>query len=148
MSCEIIVHLLVIVQNKKTKNKNIGLLKKSVFAMTKYQCDTQTVIDGPMHHITFIIKLYQLHIACHMLQLLWHIYSAGRYFNARRLIGNITDLQTLLQWVVNVKRSCNLTYTSVYKERPTFILKGWWIPQEQPTGEGKDVKSPLHSVSP
>jgi len=38
--------------------------------MTKYQCDTQTVIGRPMHYITFIIKLYQFHIACHILQLL------------------------------------------------------------------------------
>jgi hypothetical protein len=64
--------------------------------MTKYQGDTQTVKDSPMHQIAFNTKLYQLHIACPMLQLLRHMYSAGRYFNARRLFGKITDLQTLL----------------------------------------------------
>jgi len=96
--CEIIVHLLVIVQKKtKTKKiKNTDLLKKSVCAMTKYQCDTRTVIDSPMHHITFTTKLYHLYIAFHILQLLWHIYSAGRYFSARRLWGKTTELQTLL----------------------------------------------------
>ena len=38
--------------------------------MTKYQCDTRTVIDSPMHHITFTTKLYHLYIAFHILQLL------------------------------------------------------------------------------
>jgi hypothetical protein len=38
--------------------------------MTKYQCDTRTLIDSPTHHITFTTELYQLHIACHMLQVL------------------------------------------------------------------------------
>ena len=72
--CEIIVHLLVIVQKKKNENKkkikNTDLLKKSVCALTKYQCDTRTVIDSPMHHITFTTKLYHLYIAFHILQLL------------------------------------------------------------------------------
>jgi hypothetical protein len=83
-----------------------------------------------------------------MLQLLWQMYSAGRYFNTRRLFGKINDLKALLLWEVNAERSCNLTYTKFYKERTTFILEGRWILQEQTNDEGRDVKLPLNSISP